>query len=776
MPHREHLHLIRLPERLERRKYGGGKAPIRVANQHGPKLRTELTSAISEQRRQRPPEFVDPSLILRVKMSGMTMEEDWAALGLTLLASDEDRTLVLFASTDDMVEFRERLNAYEGEVPPGQKAPRYAGFINRIEDIGTVESRDRIGIRLREEGIVELVELEADRTYVLDIELWDIGRRGQRIKKIEEIADYIEAKGGEVFDQYIGPSISMLRVQVTGDIARVLISVPEVAVVDLPPQPDVGTADHLELTIGDLPHIAPIDNDAPIVGIIDSGINRHPLLEDVLVDAIGIPEELGTADVWGHGTRVGGVSVFGDMQAQINAGALVKGVRLISAKVITDGGKFYERRLVPGQMREAISRLNEDYGCRIFVISLGDTQRSNDDGRVGPWAATLDELARELDVLIIVPSGNRPPRGGARLEQAITEYPNYLLEDANRLCEPGGAINVLTVGSLAHGNGLGTEHIQDAHIRAITETFEPSPFTRIGPGVGSAMKPDLVDIGGTMVFDAATARLRGSPDIPTTGVLTLHHRYIDQLFTTGSGTSYAAPLIGFKAGQILRQFPDASANLLRALLVGAARVPEESRQILEPIGNDAVDKICGNGLVNPEFAAFSDDHRVILYAEDDLEIDHFAVYSLPIPETFQNGGKRTIRVTLAFDPPVRRTRADYMGTGMSFRMVRGCSEYLIFEHFRRRAQDEGQFPDIPNRYNCKFDTGPQKRERNSVQTASVTYTRDTDNYGDEYFLIVRCHGGWAAEQEIRQRFALVVELEHQVEVQLYARLRAQLRV
>ena len=52
-----------------------------------------------------------------------------------------------------------------------------------------------------------------------------------------------------------------------------------------------------------------------------------------------------------------------------------------------------------------------------------------------------------------------------------------------------------------------------------------------------------------------------------------------------------------------------------------------------------------------ERAAFSDDARVVLYAEDELPIDYFGVYRLPIPEPFQTEpGKRCIRVTLAYDP------------------------------------------------------------------------------------------------------------------------------
>jgi hypothetical protein len=89
------------------------------------------------------------------------------------------------------------------------------------------------------------------------------------------------------------------------------------------------------------------------------------------------------------------------------------------------------------------------------------------------------------------------------------------------------------------------------------------------------------------------------------------------------------------------------------------------------LGGDAVRAVCGHGLVDLERAAFSDDARVTLYAEDELALDHFAVYRIPIPEAFQAGnGERCIRVTLAFDPPVRHTRTDYAGVGMSFRVSR----------------------------------------------------------------------------------------------------------
>lgn len=51
--------------------------------------------------------------------------------------------------------------------------------------------------------------------------------------------------------------------------------------------------------------------------------------------------------------------------------------------------------------------------------------------------------------------------------------------------------------------------------------------------------------------------------------------------------------------------------------------------------------------------------------EDSLPIDRFAIYEVPIPTDFQTvKGVRHIKVSLAFDPPVRNSRKEYMGVKM----------------------------------------------------------------------------------------------------------------
>lgn len=761
---------------MERRKTGfPGPRPSRSSG-YGGQVRRQVEEVVRIQRESRPPQFVDPSLILRVQMQGMLLESDWEAIGLTFLSSDEDRNIVLFSSEGDLSAFLQRLNAYDGPIPDGQQGRRYEGFVTRIENVGWLAPRDRLGIRIREAGFTEAEDLLSDDIYTVDIELWDFGQRTARENKAREIEDFISRGGGEVFDVYLGPSITMMRVRAAGRILRPLLAVPEVAFIDLPPEPDVEASEFVQMTLEDAPQLLLPDAGAPIVGVLDSGLNEHPFLEGVVVERTAFPPELGTADVLGHGTRVGGVAVFGDLRARLRDGALQPSGRLVSAKVVQDNGTFFERRTLPRQMREAITQLHRTHKCRLFIISLGDLRAGNEPGRVGSWAATLDELARELDVLIVVSAGNRAPRGGTSVEQAVTEYPSYLLELANRLCEPAGASNVITVGALANGTGVGARHAHDAHIRPITQALEPSPFSRSGPGAGGIRKPDFSEIGGTLVFDAPSASLRSAPQIPEAGVITLNHEFTRQLLTSGRGTSYAAPILANKAAELLNIFPNASANLIRALLVGASSVPDACTRRLETLSSVDQARICGYGMVDELRAAYSDDHRVVLFAEDRLQINHFAVYQVPVPSEFQSNGTRRIRVSLAFDPPVRRTRAEYIGTKMNFRLLRGCNSEEVFAHFRARTADEGDPPKIPERFKCTLDPKVNSRDGNTIQMASKSFVRDTAVYGDEYYLVVRCVGGWAESQEIFQNFAVVVELEHQPDIRLYERLRQRVRV
>lgn len=143
-----------------------------------------------------------------------------------------------------------------------------------------------------------------------------------------------------------------------------------------------------------------------------------------------------------------------------------------------------------------------------------------------------------------------------------------------------------------------------------------------------------------------------------------------RLFGVANGTSFAAPRVTRLAARTLHRYPDASANLLRAL-IGAAVIPIEN-----PITLDAKElrRIAGHGRALPTRALESGGPRVAMMFDGTITADTAIVHPVPIPDEFTRGGTaRTITVALAFDPEVRRTRREYLAGRMSFDLVRNMS-------------------------------------------------------------------------------------------------------
>ena len=132
-----HLPLPKLEGVFERRKQPGfGGGPPRNPQAHGPKIANEIAAAMQETAAIPSIEGVDPALILRISLAGFVAEEEWDRLGLTVLSEEPDKTLLLFANDKELQRFREKVEAYQGELPFGQSNPPFASLISSIEAVG----------------------------------------------------------------------------------------------------------------------------------------------------------------------------------------------------------------------------------------------------------------------------------------------------------------------------------------------------------------------------------------------------------------------------------------------------------------------------------------------------------------------------------------------------------------------------------------------------------------------------------------------------------------
>ena len=428
-------------------------------------------------------------------------------------------------------------------------------------------------------------------------------------------------------------------------------------------------------------------------------------------------------------------------------------------------------------MEKAVRYFVGEYGCRIFNVSYGDLNKPYRNRHVAGLAVTLDALSRELDVLFVVPTGNYEGDDTGPSDWRA-EYPGYLTADAATLLDPAPALNALTVGSLAR-NERNSRWPDDPGYRPVARAEQPSPFTRHGPSVNGAIKPDLVDYGGNMMLDA---RAGGRPMIGAHGAgeLSTSHRFAaGQPFAEDSGTSFAAPRVANAAAHILKAYPDASVDRCRALLVVHARTPPACAQLFAD-DDDALRNVTGYGLVDRSALFRSLEDCVTLWAEDSIENRRHHFYELPVPAEFWSPGRREreITVALACRPPVRTTRIEYRAASISFKLVPAGSLEEVVDRFNA-AVDIADTTRIQERQ-TRRRFSETTRSRGTVQAATWTFRQPSSALRDSswFAVVTRNDPAWGANHSSeRESYALVASIADRSaqEPQLYARIEARLR-
>ena len=227
-----------------------------------------------------------------------------------------------------------------------------------------------------------------------------------------------------------------------------ILELPIVRIIDLPPQVDLDVAPLLEATVLDLGEIEPPDEDAPLVAILDTGVNNgHPLLAPVVVDRVAVPTSLGISDVFGHGSRVSGIAAYGDVRDCLENGNFQSSVRILSGKIVNDQGNLDDRRLIASQVNEIVRQFHTQ-GCRIFNLSMGgaDPVRmslADFEARYqvdpDPWRYASSEYEHDKYEATLAACGNGPFADALELGASIGVYTELLAPRCERLTTIDGA-------------------------------------------------------------------------------------------------------------------------------------------------------------------------------------------------------------------------------------------------------------------------------------------------------------------------------------------------
>ncbi|MCP4407714.1 MAG: S8 family peptidase [Gammaproteobacteria bacterium] len=619
------------------------------------------------------------------------------------LVSQEDKTIILaFASEESVEEFEARLST----LAKGGK-PTNRNFIYALQGVDGWKAEDRSGWALTQEGFPDTEK------FVLDVELWPLATQAERGRLRQAFEGWLQRNRIEQLDSVNQPGLLLYRLRVNREQADRLLHHRDVRTVDLPPRYGLDM-DLLGTDIADLPPVLQPPDNAQSITILDSGVaTGHPLLAPAIGEAQSFLPGMPDADGTGHGTHIAGLALYGDVEETRRSGAFVPQFRLFSGRILDDDNAN-ETGFVENHITEAVKYFNQAYGCRIFNLSFGDLRKPYLRGHVRGLAFTLDNLSRDLGIVFVVSAGNvsRTQQSGQDWKE---RYPKYLSNEDWSLIDPAPALNVLTVGSLARWDRdfNSQRYPDDPAEMPIALHDQPSPFTRRGPSLAGAIKPDLVAYGGNWAVNTRAGFYIVEQGL---GELSTNRGFAaGWLLGEQCGTSFAAPHIAYLCARLLTENPESGVNLVRALLVSHAAIPGPCIDLLSD--SNTLRQICGYGQIDGRALLRSIENDVTLIAEDILRDKHHHFYEIPVPDDFVTSGRRDRELTIALSylPPVRSTRIDYKAMRIDFRLVTAPGLDQLSRMFDR-ATSKNDYESISELSNASVKS--TVRSKGTVQSAT----------------------------------------------------------
>lgn len=525
--------------------------------------------------------------------------------------------------------------------------------------------------------------------------------------------------------------------------------------------------------------LEPPEQNAPKVCVIDSGIQqRHPLLRaaiDSQNSTSWVPGENDkTADYvsnGGHGTRVAGAVLYRNTVPRQGKQQAICWIQ--NARILDTSCKLPKQLFPPNLLGDIVERYHSQTGTRIFNHSITGAVPCR-TRYMSAWAAAIDQLTYQNDILFIVAAGNLPLNsrvGYTRLSVkdhllANRPYPDYLLEDSCRVANPAQSFQALTVGSIA----LGSHNISPW--LSISQKDKPSAFSCSGLGIWDTIKPEVVEYGGDVATDGGAPPNISSPKDLCPELVRSTLNGGPAIACDQVGTSFAAPKVSHIAARLAVELPDESCLLYRALIVESARWPEWA--MADDVDNLHVLRQIGYGIPSLDRALGNAPNRITLITRGEKRIKarQAHIYHVKMPEELRSQGEELeirVEVTLSYKAQplrTRRNRRKYLSTWLDWDCSKRGEDP---DSFLARILKEYDAPDDAEKGDKLFSWTLGKRQKNHGKTQGASRSAGTIqkdwaivksyNLRDAFCIAVVGHEGWNNDPDATAPYSLVVSFE-----------------
>lgn len=498
---------------------------------------------------------------------------------------------------------------------------------------------------------------------------------------------------------------------------------------------------------------------APAVCLLDSGTTfAHPLITPFLTvddqqafDAAWSVEDSSNLGHGGHGTRMSGIALYGDLMDVLDGtGPVEVRHRLESVKILPDIGAnvpdLYGAITAQSVARAEIAAPARRRAICLAITAQGDHWR----GRPSSWSAKLDAIAfgrDEIARLLVVSAGN------IRDTIVAADYPAR--NDTTPVENPAQAWNALTVGAYTERTLISDPTYAGWNALGAAGDLMPRSRTSVSWIREWPLKPDVVFEGGNIGIDPAT---NNGDDVDDLSLLTTYRRLNERAFTTFGDTSAATALGARMGAQILAEKPDLWPETVRGLIVHSAEWTDAMKAHLPAIGKPALLRRYGFGVPSLSRALGSLDNDVTIVTEDRIvpfklngtkvDTDKLAVHNLPWPTNKLlelDEAMVQLRVTLSYfiepNPGERglSRRHVYASHGLRFELKHADEALDIF--VRRRNSEAGPRPSRRVGSDTGWSIGPHLRSRGSLH-ADIWEGTATELAGRDSIIVYPVGGWW----------------------------------
>ncbi|KKI86578.1 S8 family peptidase [Shouchella clausii] len=363
-----------------------------------------------------------------------------------------------------------------------------------------------------------------------------------------------------------------------------------------------------------------IDSDSNVcICILDTGVNNgniliEPFLKDE--DRHTYNDDWGIDDHSGHGTRMAGVSIYGDLKDALESSDKIKIYHnLESSKIIPLNGendpKLYGAITASAVSNQIISKPEKK---RIVCMAVTAPKYETGDGSPSSWSAAIDEITSgamdEEKKLFIVSAGN------INESNEWQTYPesNLTLSVQN----PAQSWNALSVGAYTEKTEVESRQYENMEVVAPNGGLSPFSSTSFIWDNKWPIKPEVLLEGGNALKDSF-----GCYTSEELSSLTTFYKPFERHFDYINATSAATAKAAWMAAEIQAKYPDAWPETIRGLMIHSAEWTSAMKeQFLD--GNKKEDyrkllRICGYGVPDLNRAIYCLNNSVNLILQSELQ-------------------------------------------------------------------------------------------------------------------------------------------------------------